>query len=375
MNNLKVAVICNSYPTRINKHNQIFIKNINHELGKLSVTCDVYYNPIYDYWFDPSSHKNIFSILVKYSFFFAGLFRMFGRLKNYTILNPHGVILSGFSVAVIKSFFKIPVVLYIHGGDLNLYQSSSAFYRKIYDFSVYSSDIVIVNSNDIKEKLLLYTRVNQEKVRVISPGINLKQFFPLPKNKIKNYRNKYLIDQNKIVLLFVGNAIKRKGLDILVDALSILTPEQQKKIELILCTEGPELIKINKKIKNMPILGKSTKIIRKVQQDELNKLYNMANIFIIPSREEPLGLVGLEAIASGTPVIGANVGGIPEYINNKNGLLFDPKRPQDLAEIIKKLIDNPNKIVELTSNMDMGHTKHSISNSAIAIKGIFELFI
>ena len=105
---------------------------------------------------------------------------------------------------------------------------------------MYSSDIVIVNSNDIKEKLLLYTRVNQEKVRVISPGINLKQFFPLPKNKIKNYRNKYLIDQNKIVLLFVGNAIKRKGLDILVDALSILTPEQQKKIELIL------LIKIKK---------------------------------------------------------------------------------------------------------------------------------
>ena len=72
MDNMKIAVICNSYPTRINKNNQIFIKNINDELSKLAVDCNVYYNPIFNYWSDPSSHKNIFANLIKYTFFLGG---------------------------------------------------------------------------------------------------------------------------------------------------------------------------------------------------------------------------------------------------------------------------------------------------------------
>ena len=153
---MKIAVICNSYPTRINKNNQIFIKNINDELTKLAVDCNVYYNPIYNFWSDPSSHKSIFANLIKYTFFFTGLVKILFNIKSYQILNPHGVILSGFSATIIKSVFKIPVVLYIHGGDLNLYPSSSSFYQMIYDFTVKHSDIIIVNSNDVKEKLLLW---------------------------------------------------------------------------------------------------------------------------------------------------------------------------------------------------------------------------
>ena len=58
------------------------------------------------------------------------------------------------------------------------------------------------------------------------------------------------------------------------------------------------------------------------KKEKLNILYNIADIFVFPSREEPLGLVGLEAIVSGTPVIGSNVGGIKEYINNKMLLYY-----------------------------------------------------
>jgi len=372
---MKIAVICNSYPTRINKNNQIFIKNINDELTKLAVDCNVYYNPIYNYWSGPSSHKNIFANLIKYTFFFTGLVKILFNIKSYQILNPHGVIFSGFSASILKSIFKIPVILYIHGGDLNLYPSASPYYQKIYDYTINRSDIIIVNSNDIKNKLLLYTKVSSKIVKVISPGINLEHFFPLPDEKVKLFKKKYHISEDKIILLFVGNAIKRKGLDIFVDALSFLNTEQINKIEVILCTNGPELKNIKSSIFNLHHLRNATKYFDKVDQTTLNIFYNMATIFVFPSRDEPLGLVGLESIASGTPVIGANIGGIPEYINEDNGILFESSNPHDLAKALKILIDDPNLLKKFTSNLGSQHIKHSIHRSAKSIKTLFEIFL
>jgi len=347
---------------------------MNDELNKLSVSCDVYHNPIYTYWANPSSHKGFFSTILKYTFFFIGLLKIFFKINSYNVLNPHGVILSGFSATIIKYIVKIPVVLYIHGGDLNLYPFSSKLYRKVYDFTIRNSNIVIVNSQDIKKKLLLYTQINTDKIHVISPGINLEHFFPLSKDEINVFKQKYHISEDKIVLLFVGNAIERKGLDIFVDALFLLNLEQQKKIEVVFCTEGNELKGIKSRINTSPTLCKATKYFGKVEQSILNIFYNMTTIFIFPSREEPLGLVGLEAIASGTPVIGANTGGIPEYINDDNGLLFEPNNPQSLADILKKLINDPQQLKKLTSNLGSEHAQHSIHQSAKSIKFLFEKF-
>jgi len=374
MGNLRIAVICNSYPTKVNRNNQIFIKNMNDELAKLSVDSDVYYNPIYDYWTEPSSHKNIFATLLKYTFFFGGLIKIFFHIKSYKILNPHGVILSGFSATLLKSVFKIPVILYVHGGDLNLYPTSSFIYKIIYDFTLEQSNIVIVNSNDIKNKLIQYTQIKSDKIRIISPGINLDHFYSLSLNKTNQLKKKYNVSRNKIILLFVGNAIKRKGLDIFVDALLLLNNEQQNKIEIIICASGPELIGFKSKISQLLTLHNSTKYFDKVNQITLNEFYNIATLFIFPSREEPLGLVGLESIASGTPVVGANIGGIPEYINDENGVLFEPNNPQDLASILKRLIDNPKQLNNLISNLGSEHTKHSIHRSAKSLKTLYKMF-
>ena len=78
--------------------------------------------------------------------------RLIMKIKSYDLLNPHGVMPSGFVSVLIKRFFNIPVAIHIHGGDLNLYKSSNMIYKKIYDHAISNSDIVIVNSNNIKRK-------------------------------------------------------------------------------------------------------------------------------------------------------------------------------------------------------------------------------
>ena len=371
MQMVKIGIICNSYPTEKNRTNQIFIKNLVDELYKQSVEPDVYYNVIYNYWGNASNRKGVLANLLKYSVFFLGLSRLIFKMRKYDVLNPHGVMLSGYSAILLKRLFHIPVVLHIHGGDLNIYSSSSYLYKNIYDATVSESDKIIVNSNDIKNKLLSLTGVIEDKVTVLSPGVSYDIFYPIDFKKLKSHQNSYNVDPNSIVLFFAGNAIKRKGLDILLTALSHLQIEQLNKITLIICSNGPEIEKTRNRLNQIPNLNNSTIFLNKVSQSELNILYNIATLFIFPSREEPLGLVGLEALACGTPVIGSNVGGIPEYINSDNGYLFDPNKPKDLSRIIGSLIDNPDIIESLKKNLDNRRSLHDISISANHLKKLF----
>jgi len=368
---IKVAIICNSYPTIKNNTNQIFIKNLVNELCKQSIKPDVYYNMIYDYWGNASNQKSVLANLLKYAVYFIGLLRLILRIRQYNVLNPHGVMISGYTAILLKRLFHLPVVLHIHGGDLNLYSTSSNLYKNIYNKTISESDKIIVNSNDIKSKVLNLTGVEKNKVKVVSPGISYNIFFPMADDKIINQKDSYHIDPNKVVLLFAGNAIKRKGLDILITALESLTKEQLSKITLIICSEGPEIINARDRLNQIPNLKQSTLFIKKVQQYELNILYNIATLFIFPSREEPLGLVGLEALACGTPVVGSNVGGIPEYVNNENGYLFDPNNPKELSKIIGSITDDPEIIKSLIKNLDNRRSHHDISISAKQLKKIF----
>ena len=366
-----VAIVCNSYPTKKNATNQIFIKNLVMELNRQSIIPYVYYNPIYNYWGNASNSKNLLSNIIKYSFFTIGILRLIIRIRSYDLLNPHGVMPSGFVSVFIKRFFNIPVAIHIHGGDLNLYKSSNMIYKKIYDFTISNSDIVIVNSNNIKRKLLELTGITPSKLAVISPGIDYKKFYRMDIEKIMKYKKAYGIHDDKTVLLFAGNAIKRKGLDILIKALSILTTKDLEKIFLIICSEGPEINTTKNNLDNIKGIKGSLIFLKKVDQPRLRILYNIATIFIFPSREEPLGLVGLESIACETPVIGSNVGGIPEYINKNNGLLFNPNEPKELANIISTVLNDKKVISHFNNNIDKRKAEHDIN---ITVKRLIDIF-
>ena len=366
-----VAIVCNSYPTKKNETNQIFIKNLVAELDRRSIITYVYYNPIYNYWGNASNSKNLFSNIIKYSFFTIGIFRLIMKIKSYDLLNPHGVMPSGFVSVLIKRFFNIPVAIHVHGGDLNLYKSSNMIYKKIYDHTISNSDIVIVNSNNIKRKLLELTNITPKNLAVISPGIDYKKFYRMDFGKITEHKKTYGIHDDKTVLLFAGNAIKRKGLDILVKALNLLTTEELEKIFLIICSEGPEINTIRTNLDDIIGIKDSVVFLKKVDQPTLNILYNIATVFIFPSREEPLGLVGLESIACGTPVIGSNIGGIPEYINKNNGLLFDPNEPKELASIVSTILSDQKEIFSFNNNIDKRKAEHDIN---ITVKRLIDIF-
>ena len=89
---------------------------------------------------------------------------------------------------------------------------------------------------------------------------------------------------------------------------------------------------------------KTVRFLGNVNQQQLRKIYNIADVNLVPSRREPFGLVAIEAMACGTPVIASKQGGLPDFVNDSVGGLVKPEDPEDLAdkiiEVLKKTGDD-----------------------------------
>jgi glycosyltransferase involved in cell wall biosynthesis len=112
-----------------------------------------------------------------------------------------------------------------------------------------------------------------------------------------------------------------------------------------------------------------------LSQNELAKYLAGSKLTVIPSKKEPFGIIVAEALCCGSPAVATNIGGIPEYINDDNGILFESGNPHDLANVIKKLIDDKSQLIKFTSNLGSQHTKHSIHRSALSLKSLYEIFL
>ena len=135
------------------------------------------------FWGNANQKKDVFSNTIKYIFFSISVFKLFLNIKKYKILNPHGVIFSGFAAVIIKKFNDIPIFLHIHGGDLKRYEISGKFYKTIYNYTVLRSNLIIANSRNIKNRLIKLTNVKKDKIITISPGVNYEIFHKIDPEK------------------------------------------------------------------------------------------------------------------------------------------------------------------------------------------------
>ncbi|GAB5409663.1 MAG: hypothetical protein BalsKO_20280 [Balneolaceae bacterium] len=365
---MRIALICNSYPTKKNPFNQIFIKKMEDQLRLEGLEVIVYFNPIFNYWGNANKVKNPFATIIKYlTYIFSIIFFLIKTRKNVDIYFPQGVLFATTISVLFKKIFGKPVISYIHGGDLNKYYKKKGIINSILKYSLNNSDYIISNSVDIESKVKAIS--TNKNLKVISPGVNLKEMFPLP--EIDKLKDKYDIPSDKIILLLAGNSIKRKGFDIFLEALNQLNFTVRKKIFTVMLTNGPLRTSYEEFIK-VESLDESLRLIDKVPPKVLNEYYNISDVFIFPSREEPLGLVGIEAMASGTIVIGSNVGGIKEFIQDgKTGFIFQSENSDALAKKIEKVVNSFYELDFMRSEILETVKEHSIEESAKSLKTIF----
>lgn len=258
-------------------------------------------------------------------FLFLGLFiKMFHMVRNYDVVHAHWIIPQG----IVQSLFKKQYIVTGHGGDVT--SMNKGIVKILKRRALKRAKNVTTVSNALKLEI---QKIEPEvKVIVRSMGCNMKEFGP--QFKEINFFNQ----GNQKVILFVGRLAEVKGVTYLIEAM--------KNIDAKLVIVGTGNLERNLK-EQAKDCGKKVVFLGAKTHSELRKIYASADIFVSPSitaqdgGKEGFGLVFLEAMASGLPVIGSNSGGIPDVvIDGKNGFLVEEKNVRDLEEKIINLIQD-----------------------------------
>lgn len=189
---------------------------------------------------------------------------------------------------------------------------------------------IITVSRMVKEQIVQRYNLPPEKIEVVYSGVNHEYINPVFKEKKNQLKNQLGLPQDALILLFIGNEFDRKGLQYLIQAFGLL-PSQ---LEIILLVAGKDkheeryqrLARIHECSQSIHFLG---------YQEEVGRLYGVADLFVLPSQFDPIANVVLESLYSGTPVITGKQVGASELIEHGiNGFVVPDYRPETLAEAI-----------------------------------------
>ncbi len=198
-------------------------------------------------------------------------------------------------------------------------------------------DVIITNSNAMKEWLYKNYRIPHRKITVLHNSI-LTDFFK-PKGDSGEFRRMLGEGRNEIVIGSVGTLGRGidKGMNYCIDAISILS-RKYKNIRLIIVGEGELRGGLERQTRDLG-LEKVVKFLG--ARRDIDSILNAIDIFVLASVFEPFGIALIEAMSIERPVVGSASGGIPEIIEDGvTGFLFTPKDSKQLAEIIDRLIRN-----------------------------------
>jgi spore coat protein SA len=207
---------------------------------------------------------------------------------------------------------------------------------------VYKKGFYAVCSNYLKSWLMKnYSNIREENIFVVYNAVDPEKFHPISENKPVKLPLK---------ILFAGQLNEEKGIFVLLKAVDILN---KLEYPVQLTVAGSENLWQNGNSKSRILSSKKGELNLKnvaflgaISHDAMPSVYQSADLLIVPSIwNEPFGLVAVEAMATGLPVIAFSTGGLPEIVCHEvTGLLLGDKTPDALASAIKYFIDNPKKL-------------------------------
>lgn len=203
------------------------------------------------------------------------------------------------------------------------------YFKFIFWFACKRADKIMTVSENTKRDLLRFFKVDEKKIRIITLGYG-KHFRKKQPEELEFAYEKFGIPKGKKILLYVGNMLPHKNLNALLEALSLMPEREACRLVLVGKTFANRAVRTREEE-----LGVKDFCIRagEVSDEDLVALYNIADLFVLPSLYEGFGLPVLEAFACGTPVACSNTSSLPE-VGGKAAKYFDPKNPADMAKVI-----------------------------------------
>ena len=205
---------------------------------------------------------------------------------------------------------------------------------------IQSANSIVAFSQHERDAMIRFYDAPEEKIEVIPCGVDAQLFSPSDHGLAK----RKLGLEGSSVVLFVGRLEPIKGVEILLEAVAQLEDMGSVKTLII----GGNLEEHDQEMERLQSIGQELGISNKVDfvgrldQEELPIYYNAADICVVPSYYESFGLVALEAMACGTPVIASRVGGLPTFIKDGlTGYLVESRCPEPFTDRLEILLSSP----------------------------------
>lgn len=265
---------------------------------------------------------------------------LFHQIGGCDLIHAHDWLVA-YAGRVIKHSYRLPLVATIHateyGRNWGLHNDLQRYIGNVEWWLTYEAWRVIVCSRYMEQEVKNVFNLPQDKIRVIPNGVDLRRYQGRGGKQLA--RSDFAAPDEKIVL-FVGRMVYEKGAHLLVEAVPKIL-HYHPRTKVIMAGQGPALEYLQKRARD---LGVYNRIYFTGYIDETTRdfLYREADVAVFPSLYEPFGMVVLEAMAAGTPVVVADTGGLAEIVEHeKNGLKSYPNNPGSLADNILRLLHLP----------------------------------
>ncbi len=308
---------------------------------------------------------------------------------TYDIIYSH-YWLSGWAAHELRAAWQVPVVQMFHtlGHMKNrIARQSPSRSSDIRDVRVFTetdimswADCLIAATPAERAQMLWLYQADRRKIYIVPPGVDLAHFRPLDRASAKETIG---VPADHKMLLFVGRIEPLKGVDSILEAMALI---RQRRPELCrnLCIsiiggdpdepahENAEMDRL-KKLRETLGLHDLVTFLGATDQDRLRYYYNAAEALIMPSDYESFGMVALEAMACGTPVIASEIGGLAYLIRDgQTGFHVPVREPDALAERIMSILQNPDRREAMSQAALAAAQEYSWTTIADRLLAIFE---
>lgn len=265
------------------------------------------------------------------------------------VIHTHCAYYAGFVGCLLGRILRKPVVVTVHGFDVNLYLKALPGYEGVYGVSEkHVSKIrghralwalqrcarVIAVSDELRERVV-GLGISPEKVVTIRNGVDVERFRPMDQREA---RGRLGLPVEARIMLFVGNLGLRKDPESLILAFERVRQSYHQDAVLVIIGQGVlreplERLVDEKKLRSM------VRFVGAVPYEMVPVWMNACDIFVLPSLYESFGCVLLEALACGKPIVTIQAGAIPEvFRNGQHGRLVEPRQPEGLARAIPDVL-------------------------------------
>ena len=264
------------------------------------------------------------------------------RKEKFDIVHTH-TSKAGLLGRLAAKLARIPIIIHTPHGHV-FFGYFGPFRSKMFIFleklASRITDKIIALTNREKEDYKSFGVIDEDKSVVIYSGIELNKFKDFSLSEKQNFKKELGIPENSLIIGTVGRLVPVKGPEFLIEAAKHII---SKYPDTFFMFTGDGYLRQDLEKKAFG-LGLKDNIIFLGWRDDAVKIFSIYDVFVLPSLNEGMGRVLVEAMALGKPIVASNIGGIPDLVTHgKNGFLVPPKNPEQFAKHIQILIEDKEK--------------------------------